>query len=356
MTHKIEATIDLAALRHNLALVRSLAPASRVLAVVKADAYGHGLRGLLPAFDGADALAVAHIDEALELRAWSAKPIVVLEGFLDAREWSDFRAHALTPVLHTREQIAIIERDPPAAGASAWLKIDTGMNRLGFEPQALPRLRERLALAAPGLGLVLMTHLARADEPAHPATDAQIARFDDVAAGSGLAQSIANSGGIIGWPGAHRDWVRPGLMLYGIPPFGCSLPLRPVMTLRSRVIALREVRAGTEVGYNGRWRASEDTRIATVSAGYADGYPTQLRDGTPVMVGGHEAALAGRPSMDMIMVDLRGIPGVSIGDSVLLWGEGLPATRIAACADTLVYQLLTGVSKRVSRLHRDSEG
>jgi alanine racemase len=356
MTHKIEATIDLAALRHNLALVRSLAPASRVLAVVKADAYGHGLWGLLPALEGADALAVAHIDEALELREWSAKPIVVLEGFLDAREWSDFCEHGLTPVLHTEEQIAIIERDPPATGASAWIKLDTGMNRLGFEPGELPRLRERLALAAPGLELVLMTHLARADEPWHPATDRQIALFDTVAAGSGLAQSIANSGGIIDWPGAHRDWVRPGLMLYGIAPVDCPLPLRPVMTLRSRVIALRDVRAGEEVGYNGRWQASRDTRIATVSAGYADGYPTQLRDGTPVIIGGHEATLVGRPSMDMIMVDVGKLPQVRLGDSVLLWGDGLPATEIAACAGTLVYQLLTGVSKRVFRLHREADG
>lgn len=351
MTHKIEATISLTALRHNLALVRSLAPASRVLAVVKADAYGHGLRGLLPALEDADALAVAHIDEALELRAWTAKPIVVLEGFLDAREWAEFRARDLTPVLHDAGQIAIIERAPPPPGASAWLKLDTGMNRLGFAPAELPRLRERLAAVAPRLALVLMTHLARADEPEHPATADQVARFDAVATGSGLAQSIANSGGIIGWPGTHRDWVRPGLMLYGVPPVDCPLPLRPVMTLRSRVIALRTVPAGGEVGYNGRWRAGQATRIATVSAGYADGYPTQLRDGTPVIINGREAALVGRPSMDMIMADVGTVPEVRIGDSVLLWGEGLPVTRIAECSGTLVYQLLTGVSKRVSRRH-----
>jgi alanine racemase len=382
MARKIEARIDLAALRHNLDCVRRLAPQSRVLAVVKADAYGHGARLVLDALAGADALAVAHIDEALELRAHTRQPIVVLEGFLDEAEWRQCLAGDITPVLHQGEQLALLERLPPPPGAGLWIKVDTGMHRLGFSPTELPRVLSRVRAATPAAAPVLMTHLARSEEIAHELTARQVARLDAANAGHALPLSIANSGAIVHHPHTHRDWVRPGLMLYGYVPgevpraedraqdalprdidaVGARLarddhqpatgllPLRPVMTLRARVIAVREVEAGEEIGYNGRWRAPRATRIATASAGYADGYPTQLRDGTPVLVDGRCAALAGRPSMDMITVDVGGIGEVRIGAEVVLWGDGLPATEIATHADTLVYQLLTGVSKRVTRV------
>jgi alanine racemase len=349
MTRKIEATVDLDNLRHNLARVRELAPRSRVLAMVKADAYGHGARGVLPALAGADALAVAHIDEALELREHTTQELVILEGFLDAAEWQTCLRHRLTPVIHQREQLALLERAPPPAGAAAWIKIDTGMHRLGFAGAELEAACTRLRAAQPALRLVLMTHLAGAEEAAREGTERQLAAFDHANAALRLPASIANSAGILGWPAAHRDWVRPGLMLYGIAPAGMEADLRPVMTLRSRVIALREVEAGDAVGYNGRWRANRATRIATISAGYADGYPARLPDGTPVLVNGAEAPLAGRPSMDMITVDVGHLPQVQVGDEAILWGDGLPVAGIARRAGMLVYELLTGVSKRVSR-------
>ena len=349
MIRKIEATIDLGNIRHNLARVRALAPRSHVLAMVKADAYGHGSRGVLPALGSADALAVAHIDEAQELRAHTAQELVILEGFLDAQEWQACLQHRLTPVIHQHEQLALLERAPPPATATAWIKIDTGMHRLGFAPAELQAVCARLRAAQPSLRLVLMTHLAGAEETAREGTARQIAAFDDANAALGLSASIVNSAGILGWPAAHRDWVRPGLMLYGIAPCGIETGLRPVMTLRSRVIALRTVQEGEAVGYNARWRASRATRIATISAGYADGYPAQLPDGTPVLVNGIEAPLAGRPSMDMITVDVGHLPQVRIGDEAILWGEQLPAEWIARRAGMLVYQLLTGVSKRVPR-------
>jgi len=349
MALKIEALIDADALRHNLVQVRALAPQSRVLAVVKADAYGHGVRHIVPALTNADALAVAHIDEALELRELSAQPIVVLEGFLDAAEWQNCLVRNLTPVLHQPEQLRMIEQNPPPSGFSAWIKIDTGMHRLGFAPSDLPHVLARLHAAQPALELVLMTHLARAEDGADGGTTTQIALFDQANASARLPASIANSAGIACWAGSRREWVRPGLMLYGVAPPGCALDLRPVMTLRSRVIALRRVLAGESVGYGGRWKASSETVIATVSAGYADGYPAQVPDGTRVLVNGEPGRIAGRPSMDMIGIDLGPQTAVRVGDEALLWGPSLPVEAVAAAAGFLPYQLLTGVSKRVTR-------
>lgn len=349
MAQKIEALVNLDALRHNLACVRALAPRSRILAVVKADAYGHGVRHVVPALAGADALAVAHIDEALELRAWSRQPVVVLEGFLDGAEWQRCRDAGLTPVIHENEQLHMMARDPPPPGFSMWIKLDTGMHRLGFPPAELPRVWQRLREIQPGLEIVLMTHFARAEDRAHPGTAEQMARFDAATSGFRLPCSLANSAAISAWPDTHRDWVRPGLMLYGVPPPGCTQDLRPVMTLRSRVIALRRVAAGETVGYGGRWQAPRETVIATVSAGYADGYPAQVPDGTPVLVGGTRAAVAGRPSMDMIGVDVGPDARVRPGDEAILWGPSLPVSEISRACGFLPYQLLTGVSKRVTR-------
>jgi alanine racemase len=195
-----------------------------------------------------------------------------------------------------------------------------------------------------------MTHFSRAEDDTHSSTREQIARFDEASAGLGLPASMANSAAIVGWPASRREWVRPGLMLYGVQPADCSLPLRPVMTLRSRVIALRNVAAGESVGYGGRWQAPQDTVIATISAGYADGYPAQVPDGTAVLVNGMPARIAGRPSMDMIGVDLGPGSSARIGDEAVLWGPGLPVEHVADAAGFLSYQLLTGVSKRVTRI------
>ena len=352
MALKIEALIDTDALRHNLGRVRALAPRSRVLAVVKADAYGHGVRTVLPALTQADALAVAHIDEALEIRRWSAQPLVVLEGFLDTEEWRSCLEQTLTPVLHQPEQLGIIERHPPPPGFNVWIKLDTGMHRLGFDPAELQGVLARLRAAQPALDFVLMTHFSRAEDTAHASTPEQIARFDAATGPLTLPASLANSAGITFWPQSQREWVRPGLMLYGVSPPGAELDLQPVMTLRSRVIAVRRVTAGEGVGYGGRWRAPRDTVVATVSAGYADGYPAQVPDGTPVLVRGKVAYVAGRPSMDMIGVDLGPQTDVEPGDEAILWGPSLPVQDIARAAGFLPYQLLTGVSKRVTRSSR----
>lgn len=349
MALKIEALIDTDALRHNLGRVRALAPRSRVLAVVKADAYGHGVRHVLPALQNADALAVAHIDEGLELRALTTQAVVVLEGFLDAEEWRNCRARQLTPVLHQQEQLAIIEQAPPSPGSTVWVKIDTGMHRLGFAASELQRVLASLRSAQPALDVVLMTHFSHAEDANHPGTPTQIAAFDAATLSLGLPASLANSAGLARWPASRREWVRPGLMLYGVPPPGCELALRPVMTLRSRVIALRRVVAGESVGYGGRWQAQRDTVIATVSAGYADGYPAQVPDGTAVLVRGKAACIAGRPSMDMIGVDLGPETDAQPGDEAILWGPDLPVQELARSAGFLPYQLLTGVSKRVTR-------
>lgn len=349
MALKIEALVNPDALRHNLACVRALAPRSRVLAVVKADAYGHGVRHVVPALASADALAVAHIDEALELREWSRQPVVVLEGFLDAAEWQRCRDAGLTPVIHQSEQLRTIERHPPSPGFAVWIKLDTGMHRLGFPPAELTRVLQRLRAVQPALEIVLMTHFARAEDVAHPGTADQMACFDAATSGLRLPCSLANSAAISAFSNGHRDWVRPGLMLYGVPPPGCTEDLRPVMTLRSRVIALRRVVAGDTVGYGGRWQAPRETVIATVSAGYADGYPAQVPDGTPVLVAGTRGSIAGRPSMDMIGVDVGPDARVQVGDEAILWGPSLPVSEISRACGFLPYQLLTGVSKRVTR-------
>lgn len=350
MFAKAEALIYPANLSHNLDCVRRLAPASRVLAVVKADAYGHGLVALLDALKKADALAVAHIGEAIELREHSPKQIVILEGFLDAAEWTQCLQYDLTPVLHMEEQLRIMRATPPPTGFAAWIKLDTGMHRLGFAPADLSRVKADLLATQAELHLTAMTHFARSEESGHVLTAQQIDRFDAANHGTQLPASLANSAAIVDWPRSHRDWVRPGLMLYGIAPSSTDIDLRPAMTLQSRVIALREVLTGDEVGYNGRWRAKASGRIATVAIGYADGYPSQLPDGTPVLIRGRQARLAGRPSMDMITVDVSDIPEVCVGDNAVLWGEGLPLEQVAGHAQTLSYQLLTGVGNRVRRI------
>ena len=222
MAAKIEALINLDNLRHNLACVRRLAPSSSVLAVVKADAYGHGVRGLLPALQDADALAVAHIEEALELRARSNKAIVILEGFLNREEWRLCRDNTLTPVLHNDEQLQLMHDEPPPADFAAWIKLDTGMHRLGFEPTRLAAVRNRLQGIQAGMTLTAMTHFARSEELNHPLTRHQMALFDSVNREPQLPASLANSGAIIGWPDSHRQWIRPGLMLYGVSPLASA--------------------------------------------------------------------------------------------------------------------------------------
>jgi alanine racemase len=347
------ARIRLDALRRNLAVARRLAPAARVLAVIKANAYGHGLIEGARAFREADACGVARLDEALELRgAGIRQPIVVLEGVLSTAELDVAAIHDIELVIHSQPQLELLA-GWNGAPLGIWLKVDTGMNRLGFRPETVPAVWRRLAsLRSIAPAPRVMTHLATADEPARALTAAQIQCFRSLTDGLGVERSVANSAGVLAWPDAHCDWIRPGVMLYGISPFadrkGAELGLEPAMTLTTSLIALRHVPAGETVGYGATWVAERDALIGIAAIGYGDGYPRHAGTGTPVLVSGREVPLAGRVSMDMIAVDVTGIEGVAVGDEVELWGARLPVERVARHAGTIAYELVCGISQRVA--------
>ena len=349
----IRATVDAAALRHNLARVRATAPGARVMAVIKANAYGHGLVPAARALGLTDGFAVARLEEGLALRAAGlANPVLLLEGVFSPGQLAVAAQQRFDIMVHSFEQLELLEGRVDGGPLSAWLKVDTGMNRLGFRVEQFAAAWERLR-RVPNVtpDPTLVTHLACADEVDDPRTSAQLRAFEEITAGRGGARSIANSAGLFAWPASRADWVRPGIALYGVSPFpagtGRELGLRPAMTLRTRVIAVREVRSGETVGYGGTWRASRPTRIAVVAAGYGDGYPRGVGSGTPVLVGGHRAHVVGRVSMDMLTVDVTALPGVAPGDEVVLWGEDLPVEEIALHAGTIPYELICGVSQRV---------
>jgi len=347
MTRPARAIIDPQAARHNLAVVRRCAPASRLLAVVKADAYGHGIARMADILADADAFAVASLDEAIELKACGvAQPVVLLEGPFEASEMPTIVELGLEVVVHTEEQIAMLV----AAGRRlpVWLKLDSGMHRLGFSPErfaaAVAALRP---CAAP---LRFMTHFANAHHRGDWSVRHQLQVFEQALGSLPGERSVANSGAIVGLTAAHGDWIRPGLMLYGVSPIdgetAASLDLRPVMTLRSRLISVRRVPAGEAVGYGGAFVCPEDMPVGVVAYGYADGYPRHARTGTPVLVNGVRSQVIGNCSMDMMTVDLRPIPAARFGDPVTLWGQGLPIEEVAAASDTIPYELLCRVRMR----------
>lgn len=347
------ARIDLDALRHNLRVCRAAAPGRKVMAVVKADAYGHGLVPVARALADADALAVARLGEAVALReAGCRQPVVLLEGCLDGEELAEAAARDLTLVIHHAEQVALLRTARLSRPLDCWLKVDTGMHRLGFAPEEAPAAFEELAAMQVVAGRPgLMTHLANADDRWDLTTQEQLARFKPLAERFAVPTSIANSAGILGWADTHGDWVRPGLMLYGASPFlngkAGDDELRPVMTLSARLIAINDFKAGDAIGYGGTWRCPQDMRIGVVGIGYGDGYPREIAADTPVLVGGQRSRVVGRVSMDMITVDLSGLSEPRIGDRVTLWGEGLPVERIAEAADTIPYTLFCGIAARV---------
>lgn len=356
MSRLIRAVIDTAALRANFDRIKAAARGRRVLAVVKADGYGHGAARVARALAAADAFGVARLDEGIALReAGVTHPILLLEGVVTGEQLREAAARRLDLVVHEPGQIALLEawRGPHRFGV--WLKLDTGMHRLGFPLAEAEAARSRLAaLTVPAAELRVMTHFARADERDCPETGAQVARFEAVAARFGLETSLCNSAGLFGWPAAGGDWVRPGLSLYGVSPFAgesaASLGLAPVMTLVTTVIATRTVARGEGVGYGGVWRATRDSRVAILAAGYADGLLRGLPSGAPVVLCGRRAPLAGRVSMDMIAVDVTDLPPVEVGMPAELWGPSLAVEEVAACAGTLAYELLCGVTQRVERI------
>jgi alanine racemase len=351
----VSATVDTGALRHNLQVVRRWAPRSRVMAVIKANAYGHGLTVVARALESADAFAVARVDEGLILRqAGIQTPTVLLEGIFDHEQLLVAATAGFELVVHTPEQIQLLRNAPVGVTFKVWLKLDTGMNRLGFKGPAfgaaLDALRGLPAVQAP---VNLFTHLASADAPDLPTTEDQLALFSAVTSSLPGERSIANSAAMLGFAQAQADWVRPGLLLYGASPFsgsiGADYGLRPAMTLHSHVIAVKDLDRGERVGYSGAWVAQRPTRLAVAAVGYGDGYPRSLASGSPVLVNGQRVPLAGRVSMDMIGIDVGGMQNTpKLGDPVMLWGEGLPVEEIAVWADTIPYELLCGISQRVA--------
>lgn len=350
------ALIDLDALRHNYRLARELA-GGRALAVIKADAYGHGARQCAQALAGeADGFAVAFLEEALALReAGITNPILLLEGFLAADELPLLTAHRLWSVVHAPWQIQALERTRLDAPLPVWLKLDSGMHRVGIDAQTYPAAWQRLR-ALPWIGeIVRMSHFARADELEQARTDEQHRTFIQYCAKLPGPSSLRNSPALLGWPQIRDDWARPGLMLYGATPFAQAHPvaerLRPVMTLESRIIAVRELPAGEPVGYGARFVTRQPSRIGVVALGYADGYPQFARNGTPVCIDGRPGELAGRVSMDMLTVDLSAHPHAGIGSRVQLWGPQIPTRTVIEHSQTSAYQLLCGV-KRVPLIHQ----
>ena len=353
MNRAARATVDTAALRHNLRSVRERAPNTRVMAVIKANAYGHGLVGVARALREADALAVARLEEAVAIRnAGLDNRVVLLEGVFSVEQLPLASALGLDIVVHSPEQVAMVEAASLPRPVSAWLKVDTGMNRLGFRPEAARDAAARLG-RCPGIapGLRFMTHLACADERDEATTGHQVESFAAALEGLTGERSIANSAGLLWRDDTLADWVRPGIMLYGVSPFaegsGAELGLRPAMRLTSSVIAVKDVGAGERVGYGGVWAADRDARIAIVAIGYGDGYTRHLGSGTPVLVRDRRAPLAGRISMDMIAVDVTDVPETRVGDEVVLWGGELPVEELARRAGTIPYELLCGVTQRV---------
>lgn len=353
MTRPARALIDLQALRHNLSRARKAASGAKIMAVVKANAYGHGLLSAARALKQADAFGVARLDEGVALRAAGVEaPVILLSGVESKQELEEARGQRLDIVVHSEHQIAMLEGAPRGPRLKAWLKLDSGMHRLGFPAEVFNRNYARLSNCAKAIdSMVLMTHLADADVRQSPRVARQIAAFDHSTRGIPAERSIANSGGLLGWDEARADWVRPGIMLYGISPFtdasGADHNLLPAMTVETRLIAVNRAERGDRIGYGGTYTCEKPMPIGVAAIGYGDGYPRHAPSGTPVLVGGVRCPLAGRVSMDLITIDLRPHPGAKPGDRVVLWGEGLPAEEVAAHADTIAYELICRMAPRV---------
>ncbi|XQW87007.1 alanine racemase [Thalassotalea piscium] len=346
------ATIDLAALVDNFNVIKSLAPNSKVLAVLKANAYGHGFERIAKALPQADAFGVARIDEALALRASGVvKPIVLLEGFFETSDLPILAVNNLQTVIHNEQQLKAICNASIDRPLKVWLKVDTGMHRLGIDPKDFSYYYQKLSNNKNVLpSVILMSHLGCADELNNKITTSQLSLFEEVTSGTDNELSLANSAALCNWPSTRYDWVRPGLLLYGVSPIKQlqeRVTIKPVMTLQSSLIAIRTVTAGESVGYGGTWQTQTETKIGVIAIGYGDGYPRHAQNGTPVLLNGRRVALIGRVAMDMITVDLGKESADAIGDIATLWGEGLAVEEIAECATTIPYELLCNISRRV---------
>ena len=348
------AVIDLNALQQNLQTLQKAAPESRILAVIKANAYGHGAVRIAQSLKGIYAFGVARINEALTLRdAGIDKPIVLLEGFFEDSDLSTLVTENLQSVVQSEQQVEAILKADLKKPLTVWLKLDTGMHRLGFHPEQFDYVYQQLKnnknVQQP---INLISHFSCADELDNPITTEQIKLFKQhIKKDCGL-NSLANSAAVLAWPEAHCDMIRPGIALYGVSPFADKsadeFGLKPVMTLKSRLIAVREHKAGESVGYGATWTATKDTKLGVVAVGYGDGYPRMAPQGTPVLINGRQVPIVGRVSMDMLTVDLGGHCTDRVGDDVILWGEGLPAAQVAGHIGTISYELVSKLTSRVA--------
>ena len=357
MTRPARVVINLSALQHNFSRVRQLAPNSKVISIIKADGYGHGITRVASALTDTDAFGVACLEEARELfDIGIRKPVILLEGPYAGNELAEISSLNLETVIHDVSQVEMLENSRLNSPVNIWLKIDTGMHRLGFLPKDVPAIWQRIKQCENTATVRLMTHLANASDRQHPMTDSQLQLFESIKGNNRIESSIANSAGIIAFPASHAEWVRPGLMLYGVSPMSDTTSveenLQPVMTMESRLIAVKKVDKNETVGYGATWTCPENMTIGIVATGYGDGYPRHAPSGTPMLVNGQRAGLIGRASMDMLIVDLRSQPNAKAGDPVVLWGDGLPVEEIAVYASTIPYELLSSVHKRLQFVER----
>jgi len=359
MGRPCHAVLNLNALQHNVHRIRTCMPRQKIMAVVKANAYGHGSIAVAQTLAPyVDAFAVSCLEEALQLREQSIhQPILLLEGFFTPDELPLIVRHDLQIVLHHPEQVAYLCKAKLHQPITVWVKIDTGMHRLGFLPSVFPsvwqQLRDCQQVAQPPR---VMTHLACADERDNPYSTHQFQQFRRLTESLATETSVANSAGILAWPNLQADWVRPGIMLYGVSPFADTVAaeegLRAVMALYSELISIKTCQAGDTISYGATWRCPTAMPVGVVAAGYADGYPRHMPMGTPVLVNGQPVPLIGRVTMDMMMVDLRTQPHAQVGDPVELWGPHLPVERLAVRAGTIGYELLCNVGQRVQKITR----
>ncbi|PWQ94477.1 alanine racemase [Leucothrix arctica] len=353
MARPAHAIIDLDAIRHNYRLAKATAPNSRAIAILKANAYGHGAIAVGQALaPEADAFGVACSEEALELREAGIKtPILLLEGVFEECEMLLVDEHRLSIAVSTQQQLDWLLNAKLNQPINAFLKVDSGMHRLGFSLEAAPAAYELLSNAPQVNELVLMTHLSHADDPVALITNTQLDRFNNVITGLSNGTSAANSAAVLAHTSSHGQFIRPGIMLYGSTPLGdeheSRQQLKPSMSLRSAIFSIRDIAAGETIGYGGRYLCEKPTRVGVVAIGYADGYPRHAADGTPISIDGHPSQIIGRVSMDMLTVDLTHLPHIKEGAPVELWGSDVTANSVAINSSTIAYTLFTGITRRV---------
>lgn len=351
----VNAVISRRAVKHNYQKIKSLAPNSQVISVLKANAYGHGLLEMARILSDSDAFGVARLEEALAIREGNiGKPILLMEGFFEQNDIEILMQHNIQTVVHSLEQIRQLETtciDSPAT-LKVWLKIDTGMNRLGIAPRQFKEALSRLkSLSYVDNNINFMTHFSCADDLRNDFTAQQISQFYRLVDNESGQLTLANSAGILAWPEAHADWIRPGLLLYGCSPMidriGAQDGFEAAMTLSTSVIAIKPLLHGERVGYGAHWQADTDTQLGVIAIGYGDGYPRHAKTGTPVLINGKRYPIVGRVSMDMVTVDLGNAHDVNCGDTAIMWGSQLPVEEIAQWADTICYELILQLTSRV---------